>query len=46
MAEDALTTHTVVDCVRDGRPTGVAKPRFTGWTAFKAARERKAWLNC
>lgn len=36
----------VVDWVVVGRVTGVAKPLFTGCTAFRAARLRRAWLKC
>ena len=35
----------VVDWVVDGNVTGDAKPRFTGWMDFRAARLRRAWLR-
>lgn len=35
----------VVDWVVDGRATGEAKPRLTGWMDFRAARLRRAWLR-
>ena len=35
----------VVLSVRDPWLTGVAKPLFTGWIDFKAARLRRAWLR-
>jgi hypothetical protein len=35
----------VVDWVVDGRATGDAKPRLTGWMDFRAARLRRAWLR-
>lgn len=35
----------VVLWVVDGRVIGDAKPRFIGWTDFKAARLRRAWLR-
>lgn len=35
----------VVDWVVDGNATGDAKPRFTGWMDFRAARLRRAWLR-
>lgn len=45
-----LDEHTVnplervVDWVVDGK-TGDAKPRFTGWIDFRAARVRVAWCK-
>jgi hypothetical protein len=35
----------VVDWVVDGNATGDAKPRFTGWMDFRAARVRRAWFR-
>jgi hypothetical protein len=35
----------VVDWVVDGNATGEAKPRFTGWIDFRAARVRRAWFR-
>lgn len=35
----------VVDWVVEGRATGDAKPRLTGWMDFKAERLRNAWLR-
>lgn len=35
----------VVAWVLDDSVTGEAKPRFAGWTAFRAARLRRAWFK-
>lgn len=35
----------VVDWVVEGKVTGEAKPRLTGWMAFRAALLRRAWLR-
>jgi hypothetical protein len=35
----------VVDWVVEGKVTGDAKPRLTGWMDFRAARLRRAWFR-